>query len=158
MANIFKCSIITHLKITRRHNHGCDAALYTSPSFQFWDVILHECVCHTACVCLLFSLLGSIFPMPRVIYAMAEDGLLFKCLAQINSKTKTPVIATLSSGAVAGERWLLLRKGGSFFHHRFWREMHLGSFLFWFRSWSITFLWMFPFLIFFFFFGIGSAF
>lgn len=41
--------------------------------------------------------------MPRVIYAMAEDGLLFKCLAQINSKTKTPVIATLSSGAVAGE-------------------------------------------------------
>uniref|UniRef100_A0A2K6PKA8 Cationic amino acid transporter 2 n=2 Tax=Rhinopithecus roxellana TaxID=61622 RepID=A0A2K6PKA8_RHIRO len=47
------------------------------------------------------SLLGSIFPMPRVIYAMAEDGLLFKCLAQINSKTKTPIIATLSSGAVA---------------------------------------------------------
>ncbi|XP_049628305.1 cationic amino acid transporter 2 [Suncus etruscus] len=47
------------------------------------------------------SLLGSIFPMPRVIYAMAEDGLLFKSLAQINSKTKTPIIATLSSGAVA---------------------------------------------------------
>lgn len=44
--------------------------------------------------------------MPRVIYAMAEDGLLFKCLAQINSKTKTPIIATLSSGAVAGEREL----------------------------------------------------
>lgn len=41
--------------------------------------------------------------MPRVIYAMAKDGLLFKCLAQINSKTKTPLVATLSSGAVAGE-------------------------------------------------------
>ncbi|XP_030305469.1 cationic amino acid transporter 2 isoform X3 [Calypte anna] len=47
------------------------------------------------------SLLGSIFPMPRVIYAMAKDGLLFKCLAQINPKTKTPLVATLSSGAVA---------------------------------------------------------
>ncbi|NXP21906.1 CTR2 protein, partial [Scytalopus superciliaris] len=47
------------------------------------------------------SLLGSIFPIPRVIYAMAKDGLLFKCLAQINSKTKTPLVATISSGAVA---------------------------------------------------------
>lgn len=54
--------------------------------------------------------------MPRVIYAMAEDGLLFKCLAQINSKTKTPVIATLSSGAVAGERELtFVKKRGIFF-------------------------------------------
>uniref|UniRef100_A0A671YLP2 Cationic amino acid transporter 2 n=1 Tax=Sparus aurata TaxID=8175 RepID=A0A671YLP2_SPAAU len=47
------------------------------------------------------SLLGSIFPMPRVIYAMAEDGVLFKVLAQINPKTKTPLIATMTSGVVA---------------------------------------------------------
>ncbi|XP_048365076.1 cationic amino acid transporter 2 isoform X2 [Sphaerodactylus townsendi] len=47
------------------------------------------------------SLLGSIFPMPRVIYAMAKDGLLFKCLAQVSPKTKTPLVATLLSGAVA---------------------------------------------------------
>ncbi|XP_059759305.1 high affinity cationic amino acid transporter 1 isoform X2 [Balaenoptera ricei] len=49
-----------------------------------------------------FNLLGSMFPMPRVIYAMAEDGLLFKFLAQINNRTKTPIIATLTSGAIAG--------------------------------------------------------
>uniref|UniRef100_A0A8D3AK94 Solute carrier family 7 member 2 n=1 Tax=Scophthalmus maximus TaxID=52904 RepID=A0A8D3AK94_SCOMX len=47
------------------------------------------------------SLLGSIFPMPRVIYAMAEDGVLFKALARINPKTKTPLIATMTSGVVA---------------------------------------------------------
>ncbi|XP_031714049.1 cationic amino acid transporter 2 isoform X1 [Anarrhichthys ocellatus] len=49
------------------------------------------------------SLLGSIFPMPRVIYAMAQDGVLFKVLARINPKTKTPLIATMTSGVVAGE-------------------------------------------------------
>ncbi|XP_004715270.1 high affinity cationic amino acid transporter 1 [Echinops telfairi] len=53
------------------------------------------------CSSLLSSLLGSMFPMPRVIYAMAEDGLLFKFLAKINDRTKTPITATVVSGAIA---------------------------------------------------------
>ncbi|TRY87306.1 hypothetical protein DNTS_023138 [Danionella cerebrum] len=48
------------------------------------------------------SLLGSMFPMPRVIWAMAEDGLLFKFLANLSDKSKTPIMATVTSGIVAG--------------------------------------------------------
>ncbi|XP_029918575.1 high affinity cationic amino acid transporter 1 [Myripristis murdjan] len=47
------------------------------------------------------SLLGSMFPLPRVIQAMAEDGLIFRFLSQMNEKTKTPLRATVISGAVA---------------------------------------------------------
>ncbi|XP_048653162.1 cationic amino acid transporter 3 isoform X2 [Marmota marmota marmota] len=47
------------------------------------------------------SLLGSMFPMPRVIYAMAEDGLLFRVLARIHTGTHTPIMATVVSGIIA---------------------------------------------------------
>uniref|UniRef100_A0A673ASW3 High affinity cationic amino acid transporter 1-like n=1 Tax=Sphaeramia orbicularis TaxID=375764 RepID=A0A673ASW3_9TELE len=47
------------------------------------------------------SLLGAMFPIPRVIWAMADDGLLFKFMAEISPRTKTPLTATLTSGAGA---------------------------------------------------------
>ncbi|XP_045447898.1 cationic amino acid transporter 3 [Melitaea cinxia] len=44
------------------------------------------------------SLLGAMFPLPRVLYAMGSDGVLFRPLCKINARTKTPLLATLLSG------------------------------------------------------------
>ena len=46
------------------------------------------------------SLLGSQFPLPRIIYAMASDGLFFKSFASVNPRTEVPVVATVYPGVL----------------------------------------------------------
>lgn len=47
------------------------------------------------------AMFGSMFPMPRVIYAMAQDGLLFKQLSHLWDRTNAPGLATIGSGVAA---------------------------------------------------------
>ena len=41
-------------------------------------------------------------PLPRVVYAMAKDGLICRCLSSVHPKFKTPWTATLVTGVAAG--------------------------------------------------------
>ncbi|XP_043685322.1 cationic amino acid transporter 3 [Vespula pensylvanica] len=53
------------------------------------------------------SLLGAMFPLPRVLYAMASDGIIFMWLSKVHSKTMTPILGTILSGLLAGIMTLL---------------------------------------------------
>ena len=44
------------------------------------------------------SLMGSLFPLPRIIYAMANDGLLFEPFRKISFRCDIPLVATIYPG------------------------------------------------------------
>lgn len=44
------------------------------------------------------SLMGSLFPLPRIIYAMANDGLLFESFRKISYRSDIPFVATVYPG------------------------------------------------------------
>nr|CAD7199989.1 unnamed protein product [Timema douglasi] len=47
-------------------------------------------------------LFGAMFPLPRIIYAMATDGLLFKFLGLVHPTFQTPLVGTLIAGTFTG--------------------------------------------------------
>jgi amino acid transporter len=49
---------------------------------------------------LIASLFGAMFPLPRILYAMSSDGLIFREFGIISERFKTPVIGTLCAAAL----------------------------------------------------------
>eukprot|EP00099_Drosophila_melanogaster_P021893 NP_649219.1 uncharacterized protein Dmel_CG13248 [Drosophila melanogaster] len=47
------------------------------------------------------TLLGSLFALPRCMYAMASDGLLFSCFGKINPTTQVPLLNLVVSGVMS---------------------------------------------------------
>ncbi len=56
---------------------------------------------------MVFALIGgltaTLIPLPRLAYALSQDGLIFGFFKKVNPTTKVPVLATLISGTLAGE-------------------------------------------------------
>lgn len=48
------------------------------------------------------SLYGAMFPLPRIIYALADDGLIFEIFSRIHPQFRTPFNGTLIAGLLTG--------------------------------------------------------
>ena len=66
---------------------------------MYW---LEHIVSAGAVISLCTCLYASMFPMPRIVYSMASDGLIFKFLASIMPKLKTPFVASITAGLISG--------------------------------------------------------
>ncbi|KAF9424182.1 hypothetical protein HW555_000575, partial [Spodoptera exigua] len=55
------------------------------------------------------SLLGAVFPLPRIIYAMSSDGLLFRFMGQVSERFQTPLIGTMIAGLFTGTLAMIFR-------------------------------------------------
>lgn len=55
------------------------------------------------------GLFAAMFPIPRILYSMGSDGLLFKFLAHVNAQSQTPLPACIISGVLASTVALIFR-------------------------------------------------
>lgn len=57
---------------------------------------------------LLGSLMSGIFAVPRILYSMSTDGLIFSCFAKIYERTNIPINSLLAAGLLSALLSLLL--------------------------------------------------
>lgn len=81
-----------------------DAAL--PDAFDYIDLQWAKYIVSIGALCgMTTTILGTLFALPRCLYAMASDGLIFSCFAKINNITQVPTfnlaIAGIGSGILA---------------------------------------------------------
>ncbi|XP_034242963.1 cationic amino acid transporter 3-like [Thrips palmi] len=96
------CSISTVLTLLKPYYELDRSAPFTVAFDSMGLDAIKWVVTIGAIFALTTSLLGTMIPLPRVMYAMAQDGLLFAVFARVNDCTKTPVVATLVAGTLSG--------------------------------------------------------
>uniref|UniRef100_A0A8D8WU16 Cationic amino acid transporter 2 n=1 Tax=Cacopsylla melanoneura TaxID=428564 RepID=A0A8D8WU16_9HEMI len=47
---------------------------------------------------LLTGMFGALFPLPRILYSMSRDGLLYNSFAYVSPLTHTPIVSSLATG------------------------------------------------------------
>lgn len=67
--------------------------------FKHFDLTIPQYVVSVGALCALCtSLMGAMFPLPRIVFAMASDGLLFQFMGTVSEKYRTPFNGTMVTG------------------------------------------------------------
>ncbi|GAB1602290.1 high affinity cationic amino acid transporter 1-like, partial [Argonauta hians] len=70
--------------------------------FDYIGWVQPKVIIYTGVVCALgTSIFSSLFPLPRIVYTMANDGIIFQCFSRVSSRFKTPWLAVLVCGFLA---------------------------------------------------------
>lgn len=59
-------------------------------------------------ISMLCCTLVSLFPLPRILYSMSQDGLIPACFSKVNTRTESPIIATVVAGIFTAVSALLI--------------------------------------------------
>lgn len=71
--------------------------------FEYYDMIIPRYIVSFGAVFgLCASLMGSMFPLPRIVYALSNDGLIFKWMGAISPRFQTPMYGTMFVGTLTG--------------------------------------------------------
>ena len=45
----------------------------------------------------------SMIPLPRMMYALSQDGMIMQCFSKVNERTQVPLISTIVAGLSIGK-------------------------------------------------------